>query len=91
MKTNIVDRWEYRVEYIAYIPDNLEEESPEYIKDPSPWKRGLIHPESLSMELQLNDFGKEGWEVVSINEELLNGKAWDGYILLKRRIVHDTR
>lgn len=76
--------WEYKVECIVLLhPDGhtgdvrklLPREEQERYGDYW-WQKTLA--------LELEKFGRQGWEAVSIDQELLSGKVADGFVLFKR-------
>lgn len=77
--------WEYKIDYVAIVPPLSEEDS---------WQQKILPKEERTrygiywwqkaIAEKLNEFGEQGWEVVSIPERLLEGEGVDGFILLKR-------
>lgn len=79
--------WEYKIDYVAIWPPNFAPERDDWDNALLPkeerarygdfcWQKAIVE--------QLSEFGKQGWEVVSIPERLLEGKGLDGFVLLKR-------
>lgn len=67
-------QWEYKHAYIALFPPSKD-------KDPD----GTIQSKMLQEEL--NKYGADGWELVSISQGLMNLDYVDGYAVFRRRIV----
>lgn len=74
---------EYRYFYLCFgiIYKNMKADSNPYsIHEPLPmenWQKELCE--------QLDDFYKNGWELVQLDNDLMNGKCADGYGLFRRR------
>ena len=68
-------KWEYKNAYIAIIP---------------PEGKTLLDLQAnrclweVLLEEELNRYGAEGWEIISISQQLLQGNGLDGFVLFKR-------
>ena len=79
--------WEYKIEYIAIFP-------PQFPQEQGTWRQALLPKEERgrygdfwwqkAVTEQLDKFGEQGWEVVSIPQKLIEGECLDGFVLLKR-------
>lgn len=65
--------WEYRTEY---IPTHGHEEHD--------FKANKFVFQ-IDLEKHLNELGSEGWELVQIPADLVQGQAADGFALFKRK------
>lgn len=75
-------KWEYRSAYIDIGPVALDTRSPGY--DGNMVTGAKIRYWQDCLERELNKFGAEGWELVSIHPGLDDGKCEDGDALFKR-------
>ena len=76
--------WEYKIEYIAiFHPDGSSGEKNKLLSKQDKERYGdFWWQKELAAELE--KVSKQGWEIVSIPERLLEGDGCDGYVLLKR-------
>ena len=79
--------WEYKIDYVAIFP-------PQFSREQGTWQQALLPKDEQArygdywwqkaIAEQLDKFGEQGWEVVSIPERLLEGEGVDDFVLLKR-------
>lgn len=74
--------YEYEIKYLAIIPENQYDDFNSLIRI---GKFDCKRLWQVLLEKDINKYTKLGWEVVQIDEDLLNGKVADGYGLFKRK------
>ena len=70
-----MEQWEYMMGYVSHREN-----------DGRPSGYVLMKNE---LEKTLNEYGADGWELVSFPPELLTDKAAEGYVLFKRRKINE--
>lgn len=71
-----MDKWEYRLGYIANLGGKEMTSDDRYV-----WE--------VIIEEQMNELGKEGWELVQFPAGVISGLCADGYAVFKRKIVKE--
>lgn len=81
--------WEYKVECIVLLhPDGPTGDIKKMLPREEQERYGYYWWQKI-LALELEHFGKQGWEVVSIDQELLQGENVTGFVLFKRRRKDD--